>query len=129
MSIPKRYKTVEERKEINRIRHERWYDEHIDELKEYYADRWKQGKTSKQRIAKLKTESLMENTSVSIIQMDILPEINPQKKKKLKNTLLVRKNAKIEADLAKIDAKAAAFREKLAAGFVVQIEEHNFSAY
>ena len=65
----------------------------------------------------------MENTSVSIIQMDILPEINPQKKKKL---LLVRKNAKIEADLAKIDAKAAAFREKLAAGFVVQIEEHKF---
>ena len=134
--FPKVEKTVEQKKEINRLRHERWYDAHIDELKEYYADRWRQGKTTKQRRERLKNGDVKENTSVSIIQMDInKPFLKsddtfcstfPKSGKNKKMTLLMRKNKKIVTDLAKLDAKAAAFREKLAEGLVVPIDEHLF---
>lgn len=116
--------TVEQQKAKRKIYNEQYYDAHVAVRKIYDAHRYK-----KKQALKLGM-TLSDFCSPYNIQMetksdDTFFEPTPRKKKKM--TLLQRKNKKIESELAKLDAKADAFRTKLAEGLVVDIAEHNFS--
>jgi hypothetical protein len=116
------YKTVEERDSVRKakkkITNEIYYDAHVAVRKIYDAQRY----IKKQALKFGRTQSdfcLPYN-----IQMD-KPCLTQVKKKKM--TLLMRKNKKIQNDLAALAAKADAFRAKLEAGLVVDIAEHLFN--
>lgn len=116
--------TVEQQKAKRKIYNEQYYDAHVAVRKIYDAHRY----IKKQQLKLGRTVS--DFCSPYNIEMETKPvdtffEPTPRKKKKM--TLLQRKNKKIESELAKLDAKADAFRAKLAEGLVVDIAKHIFS--
>lgn len=118
--------TVEQQKAKRKIYNEQYYDAHVAVRKIYDAHRYK-----KKQALKLGM-TLSDFCSPYNIQMETKSDDTfcpnfPKTGKKKKMTLLQRKNKKIESELAKLDAKADAFRTKLAEGLVVDIAEHNFS--
>ena len=93
----------------------KWLDEPMKELKNY-TERFYIYDDIKEANAQAFRTFILDNYII----------MESEKPKKPKISLLQRKTKKIESDLAKIAAKAEAFRVKLAAGYVVEIVEHKF---